>query len=98
MATTKQKQLGNEIGARPGPAEMFQDERLTATVSAYLDGRLSAEERSEFEALLASDADLARAVKQMHAIEAQLSTIGADILSEPVPDALLQAFSKLEGR
>jgi anti-sigma factor RsiW len=98
MATTKQKPLGDIIGARPDPAEVLMDEQLAATVTAYLDGRLPDGEREAFEGLLQNDAGLARAVQDMRAIEAQLVKLGSDILSEPVPDALLQAFSKLDGR
>ncbi len=98
MATTKQKPLGDIMGAHPERPEILRDERLAATVSDYLDGQLPGKEREEFEALLAKDAALARAVEDVRVIEMQLAKIGSDILSEPVPEFLLEAFAKLEGR
>ncbi len=51
----------------------------------------------EFEALLHSNEDLAREVADMRRIELQLTELGSDILSEPIPDSLLDALSHLPG-
>ncbi|MFZ1108245.1 MAG: hypothetical protein WAN43_07865 [Rhodomicrobium sp.] len=95
---TNQKQPGDTLGARGEGAEILEDDRLAATASAYLDGQLSGEELAEFETLLQNDKALAREVQDMRNIELQLMKIGADILSEPVPETLLDAFSQLKSR
>jgi hypothetical protein len=95
MPMTEQKKLDNSGGADAKRAEVLKDERLAATVSAYLDGQLMGQDLKEFEALLKTDACLAREVQEMRKIELQLMEMGADILSEPVPDALLEALARL---
>jgi anti-sigma factor RsiW len=95
MPTTKQKQPGYPLSPRVEGGEILKDDRLAAKVSAYLDGQLSGEELAEFEMLLQTDSALAREVQEMRNIESQLMNMGSDILSEPVPDTLLQALSRL---
>jgi anti-sigma factor RsiW len=95
MPTTKQEPPRDSRGQG---AEILKDDRLAATASAYLDGRLSGEELSEFEKLLENNKALAREVQEIRNIELQLMKMGSDILSEPVPDALLDAFSRLNSR
>jgi anti-sigma factor RsiW len=73
----------------------FGDERVAAMVSAYLDGKLQGGELEEFESLLRENKAIAREVDEMRQIENQLREIGAAILSEPIPEALLKSFSRL---
>ncbi len=81
-----------------GRARVAQDERLAATVSAYLDGELSGEDLAEFETLLQSDEALSREIAEMQRIDRQLNGLGADILAEPIPEALLEALARLESQ
>ncbi len=69
---------------------------MAATVSDYLDGRLAGEELEKFETHLKSNDALARELQGMRNIESQLVKMGADILTEPVPEALLEAFQRVE--
>ncbi len=98
MPMTEQKKLGDSSGVNPRQAEILKDEALAATVSAYLDGELEGKDLEEFEALLKRNAALEREVQDMRNIELQLTEMGADILSEPVPDAMLEALSKVDRR
>lgn len=45
--------------------------------------------------LLQSDAALAREVQEMRSIKSRLMELGADILAEPLPEAMLEALSKI---
>lgn len=74
-----------------------RDEGLAATVSAYLDGELTGEDLVEFETLLRNDDALSREIAEMRRIDRQLTELGAEILDEPIPDALLEALTRLEG-
>src|SRR5262249_11939986 len=74
---------------------LAQDEALAATVSAYLDGDLSGQALADFEALQHANEALFREVAEMRRINNWLADIGADILSEPVPEALLAPLSRL---
>ena len=96
MPMTKQTRLGGFDGSGAGPADMLKDERLAMMLSAYLDDRLLDKDLEEFEALLKSNPRLAREVHEMRGIESQLKEMGADILFEPVPDALLKALAPLK--
>ncbi len=87
--------LGDPTGANPKQAGFLKDERLAAMVSAYLDGELEGKDLDEFESLLKRDAALAREVQDMRNIELRLLEMGADILSEPLPEAMLEALSKI---
>jgi anti-sigma factor RsiW len=98
MPMTNPKQPSASLGARGDGAEILKDDRLAATASAYLDGQLEGEELAEFERLLQSNKALAREVQDMRNIELQLMKMGSDILSEPVPETLLDAFSRLNSR
>jgi anti-sigma factor RsiW len=72
------------------------DEGLTAKVSAYLDGELHGPELAQFEALLQADRALALEVAGMRRIGRHLAKLGADVLEEPIPEALLETLSRLE--
>lgn len=96
MPMTDQKVLGNQRWVETKQAELLKDERLAAVISAYLDGELEGKDLEEFELLLKSDLALAREVQEMRAIELRLMEMGADILSEPLPEAMLEALSKIE--
>ena len=89
--------LGDQRGANPKQAEILNDERLAAALSAYLDGELAGKELEEFESLLKSNSSLAREVQDMRSIELRLMEMGAEILSEPLPESMLEALSKLDG-
>jgi len=92
---TDHKMLGDPTGPNPKQAGILMDERLATIVSAYLDGELEGKELDEFEALLKSDAALAREVQEMRSIESRLMEMGADILAEPLPEAMLETLSKI---
>jgi anti-sigma factor RsiW len=95
MPMTDEIQSG-EPGARDcSTSPIAKDERLTAMVSAYLDGELRGKELEEFEELLRNDQALAREIAEIRQIELQLATMGADILEEPIPQAILDALSPL---
>jgi len=96
MPMTDQKVLGNQRWVETKQAELLKDERLAAVISAYLDGELEGKDLEEFESLLKSDPALAREVQEMRAIELRLMEMGTDILSEPLPDAMLEALSKID--
>jgi len=95
MPMTDQKMLGDPTGANPKQAGILKDERLATMVSAYLDGELEGKDLDEFETLMASDAAFAREVQEMRSIESRLMEMGSDILAEPVPEAMLEALSKI---
>ena len=95
MRMTDQKMLGGSTGANPKQAVILKDEQLATIVSAYLDDELEGKDLEKFESLLKSDAALAREVQEMRSIEFRLMEMGADILSEPVPEAMLEALSKI---
>jgi anti-sigma factor RsiW len=71
------------------------DERVAAMASAYLDGKLQGAELEEFQSLLKENEAIAREVDEMRQIEHQLREIGAALLLEPIPEALLRSFSRL---
>ena len=75
-------------------ARALNDEQLAALISSYLDGELTRSEVEEFESLMREDDSLAREVQQLRKIGFQLTEIGTDILSEPIPDALLEALTR----
>ncbi len=93
---TDQNKPGCPVSAEPASARVAQDERFASAVSAYLDGELKGEELAEFEALLRNDEALSREVAGMRRIGRQLTALGADILDEPIPDAMLEALARLE--
>ncbi len=97
MPMTEQKIFGDPSGIETHRAEILKDDRLAATVSAYLDGQLMGKDLEQFEALLRENESLAREVQEMRKIELKLMEMGADILSEPVPDALLEALCRAQG-
>ena len=50
----------------------------------------------EFETLLRNNEALSREIAEMRRIDRQLTGLGADILDEPIPEALLEALAQLE--
>jgi len=58
-------------------------------IIAYVDGELGAAERARFEAEIAADADLARAVERHRALARRVNAAYAPVLDEPVPPQLL---------
>ncbi len=96
MPKTDKSKPGAPKSADQGTSQVSRDEALAAAVSAYLDGELSGEDLVEFETLLRNNEALSREIAEMRRIDRQLTEIGADILAEPIPDALLQALSQLE--
>ncbi|HYD74212.1 MAG TPA: zf-HC2 domain-containing protein [Candidatus Binatia bacterium] len=62
-----------------------------ATLMAYADGELSAEERAEIERALAADPALRAQLETHQKMRVQLGGAYADILDDPVPERLLSA-------
>ncbi len=79
-----------------GGAQVARDEGSASAVSAYLDGELTGDELVEFETLLRNDEALSREIAAMRRIDQQLTGLGADVLDEPIPEALLVALARLE--
>ncbi len=50
----------------------------------------------ELETLLRNNEALSREIAEMRRIDRQLTGLGADILAEPIPEALLEALAQLE--
>ena len=93
---TNQNKPSFRLCAKAGGARVTQDEGLAAVVSSYLDGELTGEELVEFETLLRNNDALSREIAEMRRIDWQLTGLGADILDEPIPEALLEALAQLE--
>ena len=60
------------------------------TVSAYLDGELAGQDLAEFESLSRTDEALGARSRQCSDASGAQSATGADILAEPIPEALLE--------
>lgn len=58
------------------------------TLMAYVDGELAAGEHAQFEARLATDSELTRAVTRERALRVSLRASYGAILDEPIPDRL----------
>ena len=84
--------LQRHKGLELGTSSILKTEPLAALVSAYLDKQLKGAALEEFEALLRENKAFAREIGKMQQIENQLSKIGEDILSEPIPEVLLEAL------
>jgi anti-sigma factor RsiW len=95
MPMTEKIKTSASGAARVESPEVLQDERIAAMVSAYLDGELEGDELSIFKMLLQDNEALSREVDEMRRIDRELTELGADILSEPIPDALLDALARL---
>lgn len=76
--------------------EDTQLQREEAELHAYVDGRLGADARARFQARLQADPELAATVAAWTAQRDLLRGLHAQVLSEPVPPALLQAAQRLE--
>jgi anti-sigma factor RsiW len=98
MPKIEKTQTGVQKCEEPGISLLAQDEELAATVSAYLDGELTGQALAEFEALMHSNEALSREVAEMRRIDRWLTDIGAEVLTEPVPEALLTPLSRLSGK
>jgi anti-sigma factor RsiW len=96
MPMTNQNKPSYRLSVEAGDARVTQDEGLASVVSSYLDGELSGEQLVEFETLLRNDEALSREIAEMRSIDRQLTGLGADILDEPIPEALLEALAQLE--
>ena len=96
MPMTKQKMPADQSGSHHAQVEIRKDEELAAMISAYLDGELAGKDLEEFESLLKIDRALAQEVQDMRAIELRLMEMGSNILAEPLPEAMLEALSKIE--
>jgi anti-sigma factor RsiW len=95
MPKTEKTQTVVQKSGESGISLLAQDEELASTVSAYLDRELEGQALIDFEALLHANESLAREVAEMRRIDHCLTEIGAGILSEPVPEALLAPLSRL---
>jgi hypothetical protein len=84
--------LQRHKGLELGTSLILKTEPLAALVSAYLDKQLKGAVLAEFEALLRENKAFACEIGKMQQIEIQLSKIGDDILSEPIPEVLLEAL------
>jgi anti-sigma factor RsiW len=73
---------------------LLRDERLAGMLSAYLDGALTGAELEEFKLLLNADGSLEREIENMRRVEEELKLLGAEILDEPIPPALLDAVRR----
>jgi anti-sigma factor RsiW len=71
---------------KPGPIVTDHD------LNEYIDGRLSAERRREVEAWLRTHPEGAARLRILRELDGQLRGLGADVLQEPVPERLSQAF------
>ena len=58
------------------------------TLSDYVDGRLSEREQAQVEAAIATNSALAEDLAALQNLNRQLSSLGASILDEPVPERL----------
>lgn len=70
------------------------DEIDEGTLMAYADGELDAEQSVQLEQLLKRDAVAAARVAQHKALRSQLQTEFAAVLSEPIPERLLNAVKR----
>ncbi len=95
MRMTKKDCPEERRGADGEASLLLSDERLAAMASAYLDKELDGKELEEFEALLRENPVLAKEIAEMQRIESQLGEMGADILSEPIPESMLDSLSRL---
>jgi anti-sigma factor RsiW len=95
MPKIEKTQTGVQECGEPEMCLLAHNEELAATVSAYLDGELAGQALADFEALLHENEALSREVAEMGRINRRLAEIGADILTEPVPESLLVPLSRL---
>lgn len=73
-------------------SELLKDEALAGDISAYIDGRLKGDALSKMKKMLASDPSLAQEVAELRRVNESLKTLGAEILDEPVPAALISTL------
>jgi hypothetical protein len=87
--------MTEEAGPTSKIAHLLKDDRLAGMISNYLDGELHGIELEELETLLRRNESLVYQIGEMRLIERQLGRIGADILSEPIPEEMLEILSRL---
>lgn len=75
---------------------LLEDDKMAEEVSAYLDGSLTGEPLERFNALLAGNDELAREIEALKCVDSSLKNLGADIISEPVPENLLKIVREWE--
>lgn len=73
---------------------MSREERLIA----YVDGELSAADRTAFEAELAADPSLAAQVEQQRRLRERIAAVYAPVVEEPVPERLTLAATAANDR
>jgi anti-sigma factor RsiW len=78
--------------------ENFKDLPLEVRLSAYLDGQLEAEDASELEALIASDAEAKVIYEQLKAGSAFGNQLFDDMLKDPVPLGLVRSIKAVEAK
>jgi hypothetical protein len=81
-------------GVRSRLSDMLEDEALAEDLSAYLDGTLKGEKLAHVQSLMDADPLLAKEVFELRSVSDQLKMLGADILDEPVPEALIATLRK----
>lgn len=65
-----------------------------AQINAYIDGRLSKEERAAVAAILLADPDLMHRVMRMILINDIVGGLGQNVLKESLPDTFKQILEK----
>jgi anti-sigma factor RsiW len=70
-------------------SELLKDEALAGDISAYIDGRLKGDALAKMKKMLASDPSLAQEIAELRRVSESLKLLGAEILDEPVPAALI---------
>jgi|SRR5258706_10696298 hypothetical protein len=95
MPMTEKDQPGEEAGPTSKVAQLLRDDRLAGMISNYIDGELHGIELEELETLLRRNESLVHQIGEMRLIERQLGRIGTDILSEPIPEEMLEILSRL---
>lgn len=83
---TRHHTVGTAINSRAGRL------RLKLALACRVLPEMTAEDLVEFETLLSNDDAVSPEIAEMRLIDRQLTGIGADILEQPIPDALLVAL------
>ncbi len=94
MPMSEKNEAGETLDHGMLLSDLLGDERLRDMLSAFIDDRLEGAELEEFQQLLNDNETLAREVKSMRGVEEQLKLLGAEVLDEPIPEALLEAVRR----
>ncbi len=94
MPMSEKNEAGEPLDRGLQMSDLPEDERLTDMLTAYIDGSLEGANLEEFEQLLKNNGALAREVESMRGVEQQLKLLGAEVLEEPIPEALLAAVRR----